>query len=76
MQAIDKAIAEKRLSDVPHYLTDAWLADCTLFGSAKRVREELEGWYAAGVRTPIVVPSSAAGNQMKAIEEMFTAFAD
>jgi alkanesulfonate monooxygenase SsuD/methylene tetrahydromethanopterin reductase-like flavin-dependent oxidoreductase (luciferase family) len=76
MQAIDKAIAEKRLSDVPQYLTDAWLADCTLFGSAKRVREELEGWYAAGVRTPIVVPSSAAGNQMKAIEEMFTAFAD
>ncbi len=75
MQAIETAIAEKRVGDVPKYLTDAWLADCTLFGPAKRVRDELEAWYAAGIRTPIVVPSSAAGNQMKAIEEMFAAFA-
>jgi alkanesulfonate monooxygenase SsuD/methylene tetrahydromethanopterin reductase-like flavin-dependent oxidoreductase (luciferase family) len=74
MQAIEKAIEEKRMSDVPKYLTDAWLADCTLFGSAKRVRDGLEAWYAAGIRTPIVVPSSAAGNQMKAIEEMFATF--
>jgi len=29
---------------------------------------------AAGVHTPILVPSSAAGNQMKAIEEVFAAF--
>ena len=75
MQAIETAIAEKRMGDVAKYLTDAWLADCTLFGSARRVRDELEAWYAAGIRTPIVVPSSAAGNQMKAIEEMFAAFA-
>jgi alkanesulfonate monooxygenase SsuD/methylene tetrahydromethanopterin reductase-like flavin-dependent oxidoreductase (luciferase family) len=75
MQAIDRAIQEKRFADVPKYLTDAWLADCTLFGPAKRVREDLQGWYAAGIGTPILVPSSAAGNQMKAIEEMFTAFA-
>jgi alkanesulfonate monooxygenase SsuD/methylene tetrahydromethanopterin reductase-like flavin-dependent oxidoreductase (luciferase family) len=76
MEAIEKAIAEKRMGDVPKYLTDAWLADCTLFGPARRVRDELDAWYAAGIRTPIIVPSSAAGNQMKAIEEMFTAFAD
>jgi len=75
MAAIEKAIAEKRMGDVPKYLTDAWLADCTLFGPVKRVREELEAWYAAGIRTPIVVPSSSAGNQMRAIEEMFAAFA-
>jgi alkanesulfonate monooxygenase SsuD/methylene tetrahydromethanopterin reductase-like flavin-dependent oxidoreductase (luciferase family) len=74
MEAIEKAIAEKRMGDVPKYLTDAWLADCTLFGPAARVREGLEAWYAAGVRKPIIVPSSAAGNQMKAIEEMFTTF--
>jgi alkanesulfonate monooxygenase SsuD/methylene tetrahydromethanopterin reductase-like flavin-dependent oxidoreductase (luciferase family) len=74
MAAIETAIAEKRMDDVPKYLTDAWLADCTLFGPAARVREGLEAWYAAGVRTPIIVPSSAAGNQMKAIGEMFTAF--
>ena len=74
MGAIETAIAEKRVGDVPRYLTDAWLADCTLFGPAKRVREELDAWYAAGIRTPIIVPSSAAGNQMKAIEEMFATF--
>jgi alkanesulfonate monooxygenase SsuD/methylene tetrahydromethanopterin reductase-like flavin-dependent oxidoreductase (luciferase family) len=75
MQAIETAIAEKRMGDVPKFLTDKWLADCTLFGPAARVREELEAWHAAGIRTPILVPSSAAGNQMKAIEEMFAAFA-
>jgi hypothetical protein len=75
MAAIEKAIAEKRMGDVPKYLTDAWLADCTLFGPVKRVREELEAWYAAGIRTPILVPSSAAGNQMTAFEELFAAFA-
>ena len=74
MEAIERAIAEKRMSDVPKYLTDAWLADCTLFGPAARVRDGLDAWYAAGVRTPIVVPSSASGNQMKAIEEMFATF--
>jgi alkanesulfonate monooxygenase SsuD/methylene tetrahydromethanopterin reductase-like flavin-dependent oxidoreductase (luciferase family) len=75
MEAIETAVAEKRMDDVPTYLTDTWLADCTLFGPAKRVREELEAWYAAGIRTPIIVPSSAAGNQMKAIEELFATFA-
>jgi alkanesulfonate monooxygenase SsuD/methylene tetrahydromethanopterin reductase-like flavin-dependent oxidoreductase (luciferase family) len=74
MEAIEKAVAEKRMGDVPKYLTDAWLADCTLFGPAARVREGLEAWYAAGVRTPIIVPWSAAGNQMQAIEEMFATF--
>ena len=74
MAAIEKAIAEKRMAEVPKYLTDAWLADCTLFGPAARVRDGLEAWYAAGVTTPIVVPSSASGNQMKAIEEMFATF--
>ena len=75
MQAIELAIAEKRSEDVPHYLTDAWLADCTLFGPPKRVREGLEAWRAAGVAMPIIVPSAAAGNQMRAFEELFAAFA-
>jgi len=75
MTAIEEAVARKRVEDVPKYLTDAWLADCTLFGPAQRVREGLEAWYAAGIRTPIVVPSSTAGNQMKAFAELFAAFA-
>jgi alkanesulfonate monooxygenase SsuD/methylene tetrahydromethanopterin reductase-like flavin-dependent oxidoreductase (luciferase family) len=73
MQAIDKAIAEQRLEDVPKYLSDAWLADCSLFGSPNEVREGLESWRAAGIATPIVVPSSAAGNQLKAFAELFAA---
>jgi alkanesulfonate monooxygenase SsuD/methylene tetrahydromethanopterin reductase-like flavin-dependent oxidoreductase (luciferase family) len=75
MMAIEQAIAENRPDDIPQYLTDAWLADVSLFGPRKRVRDELDAWLAAGIRTPIIVPSSAAGNQLKAIEEMFAAFA-
>lgn len=74
MEAIEKAIAEGRRDDVPKYLTDRWLADSTLFGPAAHVREGIAKWRAAGVRTPIIVPSSAAGNQLKAIEEVFATF--
>jgi len=74
MTAIEQALAEDRLEDVPKYLTDAWLDDVTLMGPPRRVRERLEAWYAAGIRTPIIVPSSAAGNQLKAIDEMFATF--
>jgi len=75
MTAIEKAIDEQRLADVPKYLTDAWLADCTLFGSVAQVRDGIDAWRAAGVHTPIIVPSSAAGNQMTAFAELFAAFA-
>jgi alkanesulfonate monooxygenase SsuD/methylene tetrahydromethanopterin reductase-like flavin-dependent oxidoreductase (luciferase family) len=74
MEGVERAVAEARMDDVPKHMTDKWLADVSLFGPAARVREELEAWRAAGVRSPIVVPSSAAGNQMKAIEEVFSTF--
>jgi alkanesulfonate monooxygenase SsuD/methylene tetrahydromethanopterin reductase-like flavin-dependent oxidoreductase (luciferase family) len=74
MTAIEKALAEGRNDDVPKYLTDKWLSDNTLFGSATQVRDGVAAWRDAGVHTPILVPSSAAGNQNKAIEEMFAAF--
>ena len=74
MDAIEKAIAEGRRDDVPKYLTDKWLAETTLFGPAAKVREGVAAWRAAGVHTPILVPSSAAGNQLKAIDEVFAAF--
>jgi hypothetical protein len=38
------------------------------------VREGVEAWRDAGVRDLIVVPSSAAGNQITALEEVFAAF--
>ncbi len=75
MTAIETALAEGRKDDVPKYLTDRWLADNTLFGSAAKVRDGVEAWRDAGVRDLIIVPSSAAGNQIKALEEVFSAFA-
>ena len=75
MTAIEGAIAGGRRDDVPRYLTDRWLADVTLFGPASRVREGVEAWQAAGVRTPVIVPSSASGGQLTALEETFAAFA-
>jgi len=56
-------------------MSDRWLADATLFGTARRVREEVAAWRETGVTTPILVPSSAYGNQLKAVEEIFAAFA-
>lgn len=75
MSAIEQAIAEGRRDDVPRYFSDRWLSDNTLFGPAAKVREGVEAWQAAGVRTPVIVPSSAAGNQLKAFEEILAAFA-
>ena len=74
MDAIETAIVEGRRDDVATFLTDKWLADNTLFGPAAKVRDGVAAWRAASVHTPILVPSSAAGNQMKAIEEVFAAF--
>jgi len=74
MEGIEKAIADGEHDKVPQFLTDKWLADTTLFGSATRVRDELEAWFDAGVKTPILVPSSANGGQMVAFEELLAIF--
>ncbi len=75
MTAIEQAIAEGRREDIPKYMSDKWLSSCTLYGSVAAVREGVEAWFDAGVTTPILVPSSATGGQLKAIEELFAAFA-
>src|SRR5207302_443821 len=74
MAAIEAAVAAGRESDIPGLMSDRWLADATLFGQAAAVREGVAAWRAAGVSTPILVPSSASGNQLKAVEEIFGAF--
>lgn len=74
MTAVEKALAAGERDRIGAALSDRWLADTTLFGSASEVREGYEAWLDAGVRTPILVPSSAVGNQMKAFEELFAAF--
>src|SRR5215469_863011 len=74
MTAIEQAIDAGRRDDVPKYLTDRWLADVSLFGSAADVRDGVEAWQSAGVSTPVIVPSSASGGQLKALEEIFATF--
>jgi alkanesulfonate monooxygenase SsuD/methylene tetrahydromethanopterin reductase-like flavin-dependent oxidoreductase (luciferase family) len=74
MAAIEAAIAEGRQADIPGLLSDRWLADNTLSGPASLVREGVEAWREAGVTTPVIVPSSATGNQLKAVEELFAAY--
>src|SRR5207237_6318108 len=66
MAAIETAVAEGRQADIPSLMSDRWLADATLFGPASAVRDGVEAWRGAGITTPILVPSSAAGNQLQA----------
>ena len=74
MEGIEKAINDGEIDKIPHFLTDRWLADTTLFGSATQVRDGVEAWFDAGIKTPILVPSSANGGQMIAFEEMFAIY--
>lgn len=75
MAAIESAIAAGRADDLSQYLTDRWLADVTLFGTAAQVRDGVDAWRAAGIRTPVIVPLSADGSQMTALRQAFDAFA-
>ena len=74
MEGIEKAINDREMDKIPHFLTDKWLADTTLFGSATQVRDGVEAWFDAGIKTPILVSSSANGGQMVAFEEMFAIY--
>jgi alkanesulfonate monooxygenase SsuD/methylene tetrahydromethanopterin reductase-like flavin-dependent oxidoreductase (luciferase family) len=75
MEAIEKALGAREFERIPGLMTERWLSDTTLYGPPARVLEGLEAWYDAGLRTPILVPSSAVGNQLKAFEEFFALFA-
>jgi alkanesulfonate monooxygenase SsuD/methylene tetrahydromethanopterin reductase-like flavin-dependent oxidoreductase (luciferase family) len=75
MTAIEKALAEGRADAVPDMLTDRWLDDVTLYGPPARIREGVEAWREAGIRTPVIVPLSADGNQRTALRQVFDAFA-
>ncbi len=71
MQGVEDAIAANDLDRVPECLSERWLADTTLFGSAAEVREGIEAWFDSGIKTPIIVPSAVSGGQMQAIQEFF-----
>lgn len=75
MAAVESAIEQGREEDLPGLMSERWLADATLFGPASAVRDGVAAWREAGITTPILVPSSAYGNQLKAVEDVFAAFA-
>ena len=72
MAGVEAALAAGEPDRVPDSLSDRWLQDTTLFGSAAEVREGIEAWFDAGIKTPIIVPSSANGGQFVAFEEFFS----
>ena len=74
MDAVERCIAERRLDQIGDALSERWLDDTTIAGPATRVREEVQRWYEAGVKTPILVPSAVKGGQMQAFEELFAVF--
>ena len=75
MTAIERAIEAGRRDDVPQ-LPDRPLARRCIAVRFRRktVRDGVAAWQAAGVSTPVIVPSSTSGGQLKALEEIFATF--
>ena len=75
MDVIESVQARRAWDELHAAMPERWLRDITLFGSVSEVRDGVEAWLDAGVTYPILVPSSTSGGQMKAIDEVFAAFA-
>ena len=74
IMAVRKALSAGEQDKIPSLMSERWLSDVTLYGSATEVRDGVEAWYGAGVKTPILVPSSTQGGQMRALQELMDAF--
>ena len=48
MTDVEDALQKQDLDRVPECLSDKWLADTTLFGSATEVRDGIEAWFDSG----------------------------
>ena len=70
MSAVEEAVAAGDRDRLPALMSDEWVDDCTISGSAGEVRERLDAWYDLGV-TPIAVMSSTTGGQLHAIGQLF-----
>jgi hypothetical protein len=46
----------------------------TLFGPPAKIRDGVAAWREAGIRTPVLVPLSADGDQHTALRQVFVAF--
>lgn len=75
MDGIEAALDRGDTDAVAGLMSDRWLGDVTLYGSAEEVREGVEAWFEAGVETPILVPSATSGGQLKALDDLFSAYA-
>lgn len=74
MTAVEVALESGDRDALFAAMSDAWLSDATLYGSAADVRDGVEAWFDAGVTTPIVVPSATDGGQLRAVELLFDAY--
>ena len=74
MARVEACVAAGNIDGVADCLSDRWLDDTTIAGPPARVRDELSKWLDAGIKTPILVPSSTNGGQMRAFEELFAVF--
>ena len=73
MNFIEAALASGNRDQLPLLMSDAWIDDCTISGSAHVVRDRLDEWMSFGVQ-PIAVMSSTTGGQAVAISDLFAAY--
>ena len=73
MTAIEAALDAGDRERLPSLMSDTWIDDCTISGSAGVVRDRVDEWLAMGV-LPILVMSSTSGGQAVAIRELFAAY--
>ncbi|MEO8264419.1 MAG: LLM class flavin-dependent oxidoreductase [Ilumatobacteraceae bacterium] len=73
MVDVEAALAAGNREALPALMTDAWIDDCTISGSAHEVRDRFDDWMSLGV-LPIAVMSSTTGGQAIAIGELFAAY--
>lgn len=74
LERVEAALATGERRGLAELMGDEWLADCSLYGPVDRVREGFEAWAELGVQ-PVAVMSSTSGGQLRAVEELFAAFA-
>jgi alkanesulfonate monooxygenase SsuD/methylene tetrahydromethanopterin reductase-like flavin-dependent oxidoreductase (luciferase family) len=74
LERVEAALANGERDGLSALMGDEWLTDCTLYGSAAVVREGFAAWADIGVR-PVAVMSSTSGGQLRAVAELFAAFA-
>lgn len=71
---IERAYRDGGPPEAVEAMDEHWLADVTIFGTAREVRERVAAWQATGV-TPVLGPVSVTGDHFKAFEEVMNVLA-